>query len=258
MAPPRIYLTGRVSIEYDGNFVDEHVFPGRQGRLAFVFLAIDRHRPISRDELVSAIWPNQPPNEVEIALSAILSKLRTSLRKAGLTDDQAGIEVKLGSVRLRLPPDTWIDIEAAANAIDEADGAMRSGNQSLAWSLSNVVVSIARRPFLADEEAPWIENRRSRLRTTLTRGLQCLSAISVNLGQSSLAVQYANEIVDLEPFQETAYQQLMRLHVRMGNSAEALRVFNRCRELLKEELGASPSAETETLFLKILRGERSL
>lgn len=45
----------------------------------------------------------------------------------------------------------------------------------------------------------------------------------------------------------------MRLHVQMGNPAEALRVFGRCRELLEEELGSSPSPETESLFLEILR-----
>jgi DNA-binding SARP family transcriptional activator len=45
----------------------------------------------------------------------------------------------------------------------------------------------------------------------------------------------------------------MRLHAQMGNRAEALRVFGRCRELLREELGASPSPETEALFLQILR-----
>jgi DNA-binding SARP family transcriptional activator len=59
---------------------------------------------------------------------------------------------------------------------------------------------------------------------------------------------------EIEPFRETAYQHLMRLHVQMGNRAEAIRVFGCCRELLKEELGTSPSPETEALFLRILRG----
>ena len=76
-------------------------------------------------------------------------------------------------------------------------------------------------------------------------------------GGSSLVVLddrcLASEVIDLEPFRETAYQQLMRLHAQMGNRAEALRVFGRCRELLREELGASPSPETQALFLQILR-----
>jgi DNA-binding SARP family transcriptional activator len=253
LATPRIYLTGRVSIENGEVLVDERRLAGRQGRLAFVFLAIDRHRTVSRDELVSAIWPHGQPREVETALSAILSKLRAALKTAGFRRDDAGIDVRLGSIELQLPANAWIDVEAGANSADEAEGALRTGDRQRAWSLSNVVVSIARRPFLPDEEAPWIENRRSKLRTLLARGLQCLSTISATQGEESLALQYANEIVEIEPFRETAYQHLMRLHVQMGNRAEALRVFNCCRELLKEELGASPSPETEALFLRILR-----
>ena len=254
MATPRIYLTGRVSIENGDILVDERQLPGRQGRLAFVFLAVDRHRVVGRDELVSAIWPDTQPNEVEAALHAILSKLRSAFKKAGLRRDDAGIDVRLGSIELRLATDAWIDVEASANSVDEAEGALRTGDHQRAWSLSNVVVSIARRPFLPDEEAPWIQSRRSKLRTLLVRGLQCLSTISAAHGEESLALQYANEMVEIEPFRETAYQHLMRLHVQMGNRAEALRVFGCCRELLKEELGASPSPETEALFLEILRG----
>jgi SARP family transcriptional regulator, regulator of embCAB operon len=255
LAAPRIYLTGQVSVENGGTLIDERDFPGRQGRLAFVFLAIDRHRPVRRDELISAIWRDEPPNEVDGALGSILSKLRGALQKVGLGTERACIEVRRGCVELRLPSDTWVDVEAAINAIDEAEGAMRARDLPRAWGSSNVVVTIARRTFLSDEEAPWIERLRGRFRATLARGLQCLSTISADQGEFSLAVQYATEMVDLQPFQETAYQHLMRLHARMGNSAEALRIFNRCRELFREELGSSPSNETQALFLSILRGQ---
>jgi DNA-binding SARP family transcriptional activator len=66
---------------------------------------------------------------------------------------------------------------------------------------------------------------------------------------------YAAEIVALEPFRETGYQQLMRMHAAAGNRAEALRVFANCHELLREELGVSPSPRTEAVFLEILRDE---
>ena len=36
----------------------------------------------------------------------------------------------------------------------------------------------------------------------------------------------------------------------MGNRGEALRVFGKCRELFREELGADPSQETERVFLR--------
>ena len=101
--------------------------------------------------------------------------------------------------------------------------------------------------------APWIEARRNHQRTLLIRGLECLALTSAVTGESSLAVQYWTEILELEPFRETAYRRLMCLHTGMGNRAEALRVFERCRTLLRDELGASPAPQTEALFLEILR-----
>jgi DNA-binding SARP family transcriptional activator len=79
--------------------------------------------------------------------------------------------------------------------------------------------------------------------------------LSAANAEPSLAVQYADEMIELDPFRETAYQQLMRIYAQTGNRAEALRAFGRCRELLREELGASPSPETQALFMEILRRE---
>jgi DNA-binding SARP family transcriptional activator len=187
-----------------------------------------------------------------VALNAILSKLRLALKKVGVSRT-AAIEMKGGTSQLRFPPDVWIDTDACVNAIDEAEGAMRAGDVVRAWSRANVVISIARRPFLADEEAPWIEARRAKLRSALARGLHLLSQISAKNCEPALAVQYAAEMIELEPFRESGYRHLMHLHVEMGNRGEALRVFGRCRELLRDELGADPSKQTESLFLEILR-----
>ena len=257
MAAPRIYLTGHVVIEHGPHRVDEHQLPGRQGRLAFVYLACSRTRPISRGDLSCAIWGDHPPPEVESAINAILSKLRNTLTAVGLEPPDTAIETRSGSLTLRLPGDTWIDLEAAANATDETEGAMRRGDPRAAWGLANIVVTIGRRPFLTDLEAPWIETRRAALRSMLVRALACLAEISRVNQEPTLAIQYTSEILVLEPFRETAYQELMRLHATSGNRAEALRVFGHCRQFLREELGTSPSPQTEAVFLEILRAEGS-
>ena len=66
-------------------------------------------------------------------------------------------------------------------------------------------------------------------------------------------MRHAREAVALEPFRETSYQLLMRAHAAVGNRAEALRVYERCRCLLSEELGVPPSSQTEAVYLEILR-----
>jgi len=250
----RFYLTGRISIEAGDWLIEERELAGRQMRLALAYLVSERDHPTTHERLASALWPDAPPAELETAISAILSKLRSVLKRAGCVDS-ASIEMRSGNVHLRLPSQTWIDIEEAGNAIDEAEGLLRGGNRQGAWGRANVAVSIGRRPFLPDEEAPWIAVRRRKLTTVLTRGLRVLSDISATNQEPALALQYATEMVELEPFDERGYQNLMRLQAQMGNRAEALRVYGRCRELIREELGADPSPETEALFLKILRSD---
>jgi DNA-binding SARP family transcriptional activator len=246
----RIYLTGRIAVEHEGALTfDEAALPGRQGRLVFAYLATNLHRTISRAELTDVLWGDSPPRGADTTLSAVLSRLRSLLRK---TSFGAGVSVQ-NAVSLHLPLDAWLDIEGAANAIDEAEGAQRRGDVMVAWSHGNVAAVIARRVFLPSEEAPWIEKQRQRLASVLIRSLQCLSAVSADSDLES-AVQYAAQVIELQPFRETAYHQLMKLHVRRGNTAEALRVFADCRERLRDELGASPSPDIEQLHLAILRG----
>ena len=90
------------------------------------------------------------------------------------------------------------------------------------------------------------------------RGLHVLSQVTAINGEHALAVQYATEMIELEPFHETGYRRLMQMHAQMGNRGEALRVFGKCRELFRNELGADPSQETERVFLEILRAGSSV
>ena len=68
------------------------------------------------------------------------------------------------------------------------------------------------------------------------------------------ALRYANEAVALEPYRETGYVRLMRLHMGRGNRAEALRVYRRCRDTLARDLGVPPSSQTEAVHREVLAG----
>jgi DNA-binding SARP family transcriptional activator len=71
--------------------------------------------------------------------------------------------------------------------------------------------------------------------------------------EPSLALGAAQECVVLEPYREIGYQRLMRVHAALGNRAEALRVYEACRTLLAEELGADPSPATQKIYLDLAR-----
>jgi DNA-binding SARP family transcriptional activator len=84
------------------------------------------------------------------------------------------------------------------------------------------------------------------------RALDCLVTVWLATDAPALAIQSANEMIELEPFRETGYQRLMRAYAARGDRAEALRVYERCRRLLADELGANPSPQTEAIFIELL------
>jgi len=252
----RIYLTGRICIESGQMLLDERRFASRQCRLAFAYLVCERARPVAREDLADVVWPGPVPPAWETAVSALVSKIRRLFGNLSLTDS-CSISSVSGCYQLHLPDDAWIDLEAGAVAIHEAESALRCGDLHQAWGPTNVAATIARRPFLPREEGSWVEQQRAKLHALLVRALDCLSDIWLANRESALAVQAATEVVSLEPFRETGWQRLMRVHAAVGNRAEALRAYDQCRKLLAEELGTDPSPQTETLYLQLLRSPSS-
>lgn len=213
-------------------------------------LVHEHWRTVHRDELAEQLWPAAPPPSWDRALNVIVSKVRSLIDSV----DAPGLELlsAYGGYQLRLPASVWIDVEAAAAGIDEAEGKMRAGSPRDAWGPAQVACHIARRPFLPDEDGSWAGRVRADLRDVLVRSHECLSEIYIGSGESSTAVRHAMRAVDVEPFRESAYRLLMRAHAAAGNRAEALRAFEQLRCLLAEELGVSPSPESQAVVDRLL------
>jgi DNA-binding SARP family transcriptional activator len=248
----RVYLAGEVQIEGDDHLVRESDLPARQGRLVFAHLVLSREHPLPSDELAESVWPGRLPPTWAVSLSAIISKLRTNLAAAGL-DRHRALSGAFGCYQVRLPADAWVDLEVATSSLHEAEAKVAAGRAGTAYGQALVAVTILRRPFLPGADGPWVEGRRTALRAELTRALECMVACLEANDELQLAIRNAEELVALEPFRETGYRHLMRLHAARGDRAEALRVYETCRTRLADELGVGPSAETEALQLALLR-----
>lgn len=243
----RIYLTSRVAVEEGGVVrIDERQLPGGHGRLTFVYLTHEHRRPVPRDELAEALWPAELPPAWDSALSAVVSKLRSLFRRADL-DVPITITSSAGCYRLELPPNGWVDLEAAPASLHEAEGLLLAGQPRAAWSHANVAATIAQRQLLPGADAPWIDRLRARLVDTRVRALDCLAESYLANGEEGLAVRSATDSVELEPYRESGYRRLMRIHLELGNRGEAVRVFQRCRRILGSDLGIEPSQETRAL-----------
>ena len=247
----RIYLTGEVAVERGDQLLRDADLGGRQGRLALVYLVAERERAVTQSELAELLWPDSLPPSWPVALSAVISKLRQKLATLGVDRDQI-IANAFRCYQFRPPADTWVDLEAAAEAVHQAEGAVLANQPGAAYGPSLIATTIARRPFLTGEDAPWVETRRDRMRDILVRSLDCRVEALLWNGELALAQDQARAAVELEPFRESGYRRLMQVLVRRGDRAEAVRVYHECRRRLADELGVSPSDETESLIRAVI------
>src|SRR3954467_8249736 len=253
---PKVFLAGRVAVETNGVLSDESRFPGRQGRLLFAYLVAERSRPVPRDELAEALWGETPPATRDKALTVIASKLRGALAEAGL-DGRELLTSAFGCYRLDLPEGTWVDLFAAASGAQDAEDALAAGELDHARAAAESAESLARRPFLPGEDGTWVEQMRRDLAETRERALSVLADACVRSGAAPEAARWAEELIALSPFRDVGYRRLMEAHVVAGNRAEALRVYERCRQLLAEELGAYPSPETDSIYRALLEAPQA-
>jgi DNA-binding SARP family transcriptional activator len=242
--PLRIQICGSLAVECDGQRLDARL-PGRQGRLLFTYLVVNRHRQTTRDELAEALWREPDPAAIDARLNPLLSKLR---RVFG-TDAVDG----RSTIRLRLT-DAWVDLEAAAEAIHRAESSVAQQEWVRAWGPTLTALFVAERCFLPGEDAPWIDEIRHQLAVLHLRALECYAAAALGIGGTELtaAVRAGWQLIRLAPLRESGYRYLMQALAAQDNLAEALTVYGQLSECLRDQLGVSPSPATRELYQRLL------
>lgn len=193
-----------------------------------------------------------PPATWDKALTVLVSKLRSLLTEVGL-DGPHALTAAFGCYRLELPEGTWIDAVAAADAADEAERALAAGDPAASKTAALLAESLTRRAFLPGDNGTWVEDKRRELADSRSRAVTALADACLRTGAGGEAVSWAQQAIEFEPFRETGYRLLMEAHAADGNRAEALRVYERCRRLLADELGAYPSPQTESVYQRLLQ-----
>ena len=242
--PLRIQICGPLAIERDGDRLDAGL-PGRQGRLLFAYLVVNRHRQVPRHELAEALWREPDPAAIDTRLNPLLSKLRRVF----------GADAISGRSTLRLClTDAWVDLESAMAAIHRAESAVAQGEWARAWGPVLVALFVSERDFLPGEDAPWIDEIRHLLTVLRLRALECYAATEIGLAGAELAgaVRAGQQLIRLAPLRESGYRYLMEALAAQDNLAEALHVYSQLSDYLRDQLGVSPSPATRQLYERLL------
>jgi hypothetical protein len=134
----------------------------------------------------------------------------------------------------------------------ESEAALRQLHDAVALYRGGFLEGFSLKDSVAFDD--WSLLTRERLQRQALVALRQLSAHYERRGEYETACEYAWRQVELEPWQEQAHQQLMRLLAWNGQRSAALAQYHSCRRLLSEELGVLPAPETTRLFEQIRDG----
>jgi DNA-binding SARP family transcriptional activator/tetratricopeptide (TPR) repeat protein len=245
-----IELCGQLTVSVDGRR-REGDLPGRQGRLALAYLALHAGRPVTRERLIAALWGDDAPTGHSQALNVVLSKLRRALG--------AGVIENAGERAVQLTPAAHVDLDAVQPALDEAFTARERGEWATVTEVAGRLAATADLGLLPGYEAGWLDEPRRRLEEIGLQALELRGDAGLALGGAELAQaeRAAQELVERAEYRESGYLLLMRVREAQGNLVEALRVYERLRTLLRDELGVAPGPQVQAEFERLLKAEQS-
>ncbi|HTU16306.1 MAG TPA: AAA family ATPase [Solirubrobacterales bacterium] len=251
MANPVITICGRIEIAWDGHRL-EGSLPGRQGRLLFAYMLLNRSRAVRRDELVEALWADEGlPSGGDALLSPPLSRLRKVLGP-GRIEGRSELTLVLGD-------EAEVDWEIARETLIDAQRAFTGGEFRDSWEGATEAERILGGGLLPGLEARWIEEHRIELEEARLSALETVARAGARLGgpEQARAERSARAAVEASPFRESARVALIEVMRAQGNVAEALRSYEELRVLLREELGTFPSPELTDLHEQLLNAHET-
>ncbi|HSR71134.1 MAG TPA: BTAD domain-containing putative transcriptional regulator, partial [Kiloniellales bacterium] len=93
----------------------------------------------------------------------------------------------------------------------------------------------------------WVRAERVRICDLAAEALKRLVELHEAAERPGDAIRAANRLLAIDPLQEHAYRAIMRSYLRQGERAQALKVYETCRDVLLRELGVEPAEETEQI-----------
>ena len=211
-------------------------------RRLLAFLAL-RDRAVTRIAMAGTMWPDSSDQRAAASLRAALTRLEEPARPA----------VVMASTGLRLAETVAVDLrdsQALARRLLERGGSPTEAD------LSPVAVSALSVELLPDWYDDWVVMEAADWRQLRVHALEAQARLLTAGGHLAEAAGAARAAIKAEPLRESAHASLVKVHLAEGNQAEAVRVFNRYRALLLDELGLEPTPLISELVVHIRHGKR--
>jgi DNA-binding SARP family transcriptional activator len=205
-----------------------------EGRLAAVLAYLALEGATSKYKLAGLLWPDSGETAARNNMRQLLRRFRQSTNE----------DIIVGEDRIELRSDLEVDAKKLSYLETPSLELLKQNAEFLEGMDYDD----------APDFAEWLESVREELREVRIRSAEAEATRLEESGNLRRALEFAEARLKLEPFSEEAYRHIMRLYYLLGDRGAALMTFEKCKAMLREELGATPLEETLELARLIERG----
>lgn len=191
-------------------------------------------RPLHRLKLSAMFWPDASEKQA-------LANLRSALwRLSGPAHDALDISPRSLSIAASVAVDLHPAEALARRLLDRTSTLTEDQLLVSAGPLQDDLLVGWYDDWAVQESERWRQLR-----------MHALEAAARRLGESghfAAALDTALTAVAADPLRESAHTEVIKAHLAEHNQSEAIRAFDRCCSLLRDELGLEPSESLRTLI----------
>jgi predicted ATPase/DNA-binding SARP family transcriptional activator len=217
-----------------------------QQRRLLVVLALAGGAVVSVDQVIEALWGQDPPETAVQAVQVYVSGLRRAL---------GGEAIRTAPPGYRLDADVVdVDVVRFERLVSTGGAALAGRRFGRAREDLEAALALWRGDALtgfADEELARAEA--TRLTELRLSAVEDRVSAQLELGEGHRLVAELHQLVQENPLRETLVAQLMLALYREGRQGEALAAYRTARERLADELGVDPGPALQDLEGRILR-----
>ena len=243
----RVRLLGGFSVSVGPRTIEQDAWRLQKATILIKLLALAPGHRLHREQVMNLLWPDSGREAASNSLRQTLHAARRILATDTTASSQY-LSTEDEEIVLSPKGQVWVDVEAFEQAAATA-------RRSLDPAAYRAVIELYAGELLpGDLYEDWAEARRQELRTVFLALLVELSGLCEQRGEYRLAIDALRRLLAVDPTHEQAHTGLMRLFALSGRRLEALRQYEKLRQILSKELAAEPTVATRRLREEIAEG----
>ena len=244
--PVMICLLGNFRLMQGGELVP--IRAGGKSEALLAYLGLHHGRRVPRERLVQALWPTSDLTLGLNSLNNVVYNLHKLLGPA--LHGAAPVLHEEGYYQLNVAAGIGVDVACFDARVETGDRRSRAGNLTAAVAAYHRAVDLYRDDlYLSPDPQSIVE--RERLRARYLRVLAQLADHYYQANDYTAALKYIWQLLGRDSCREDAHRLVMRCYVRRGERAAALRHYQVCVDLLRDQLDVAPEPATVALVEQI-------